>query len=571
MSKQSLFEHCCLVEKALYDASQVRNNNEVTIVQNHNSTVPTRMEKHEGTRYITRTVYYLSDLHLEHRIVNAFPNGATNSEIKAFIERTAENLLRNTDFTQGMWGAAALIIGGDTAASFGIASIFYTALSRLLNDPSETERILSHKPRVFVVLGNHEYWDFNSIEECVKKYAELLTPLKISLLNDKPRQFGFFRVIGGTGFAKENDKFNALDGIYGTAVTREIEIEASNQWEKAYEREVRKAKKKHEPLIVITHNPLTDWKKNGKPDGGCVYFSGHTHIDYRCQDEENGVLIFADNQIGYSERDPKFKCVDLFGRSNPFASYPDGIHEVTSDDYLAFYAYYLEYLYGNGHVETQLQKHKGKFYLIKQKGYYGFFCVSERGTFICKGGRIKRLSLDNNIKAIAGDFMEMVHMYLSLLGPYRAAEERVSNAVRAFGGTGRIHGAIIDIDFFNHIILNPLDGSLQYYSSPAPGVVKRYSSLGELLQHEGKELYPAYLEISGKTEDEIAAVEVPKEESISMKDSVYAVSRWIYQIQRLFDDKVLREWDEELLKEIRNHVPEHLLQGRNDYAGQQRL
>ena len=45
--------------------------------------------------------------------------------------------------------------------------------------------------------------------------------------------------------------------------------------------------------------------------------------------------------------------------------------------------------------------------------------------------------------------------------PYRNALKTISKEIRAFGGNGNIHGCIIDIDFFNHIYVNPFDGKIE--------------------------------------------------------------------------------------------------------------
>ena len=39
----------------------------------------------------------------------------------------------------------------------------------------------------------------------------------------------------------------------------------------------------------------------------------------------------------------------------------------------------------------------------------------------------------------------------------------ISDEVSAIGGTGAVHGCIVDIDWFNHVYLNPFDGKVTPY------------------------------------------------------------------------------------------------------------
>lgn len=47
--------------------------------------------------------------------------------------------------------------------------------------------------------------------------------------------------------------------------------------------------------------------------------------------------------------------------------------------------------------------------------------------------------------------------------PFQNALSVISSEVRKFGGCGSVHGCIVDIDYFNHIYLNPFDGTFTMY------------------------------------------------------------------------------------------------------------
>ena len=202
-------------------------------------------------------------------------------------------------------------------------------------------------------------------------------------------------------------------------------------------------------------------------------------------------------------------------------------------------------------VERQLKNNNGHFYMIKHKGYYGFFTESDNGTYICAGGTVKKIAKHHILEIIDKNFELMIQKYLSVLSPYRNAQEKISEAVKAFGGEGKIHGYIIDIDFFNHIMLNSNDGSITYYYSPMFGLVEKHKNLISLLDTHNILLAEQYRKLIGTKECEIVEltqVDISGElVKIDIKNSLYADSGRFNQLQRLFDKKILRDWNEELL------------------------
>lgn len=109
---------------------------------------------------------------------------------------------------------------------------------------------------------------------------------------------------------------------------------------------------------------------------------------------------------------------------------------------------------------------EGKLYVIKSNGYYGFFIVKKSGTSIVNGGRTKKIALSQNIKWIQDNFNIVVNKYLAALEPLRAKQVQLSRELKSLGFKGTIHGLIVDIDFYNHILVNPFDGTITFYYSP---------------------------------------------------------------------------------------------------------
>jgi len=525
-----------------------------------------------------RTVYHISDIHLFHHVMAKFPDGATDSEIEDYVKEFVDNMLTDGFRKNGRY----LLIGGDVSHSFKLSSIFYTELRSQLDAMDENRHY------VYAVLGNHELWDFRTLEECQKAYRKMLDPLRITLLcnegtyimfrppmrftgwdeiakkaswewidpRKEPEDFdrcltlnsGFY-LIGGTGFAEYNDEHNADTGYYRHVLDRKQEIEETEKWRSVYLDGLDKAKKIRGQLIVLTHNPMQDWMgKDFRGGVNCIYFSGHNHRNFEYHNDNRNVHIFADNQIGYSRKNAKVKSAELYSRGNPFAGYADGYYQIKSNDYLAFYAYVMENLQGNGIAENMIRKYGCRFYMIKRSGYYGFFLISDKAAYISSGGRVKKIGSRKNIQYFYDNFETMVNAYISVLSPYRRAQEQIADAVRGFGGEGNIHGCIVDIDFENHIMLNPNDGTMTFYYSPMFGKVQTYASVGSLLEVHAPKMYSRYLS-GGST---ALTVYNPKAETNCIVDvdrvgGMYGMSKKMAQLQRLFSCRVLRDWDDMLI------------------------
>ena len=153
------------------------------------------------------------------------------------------------------------------------------------------------------------------------------------------------------------------------------------------------------------------------------------------------------------------------------------------------------------------------------------------------------------------DFLVMVSQYLKIMSPYRRIQDEISRHVKSLGGSGKIHGSIVDIDFYNHIMINPIDGKITYYYSPVYGEIETFKTLKALLEKHNKEMVEQYI----KYYDSSVKLITPDNEydelseiiKIDIKNSVYTYSNKINQIQRLFEKKILRDWNDDLLSQGR--------------------
>lgn len=186
-----------------------------------------------------------------------------------------------------------------------------------------------------------------------------------------------------------------------------------------------------------------------------------------------------------------------------------------------------------------------------------------------------------------------------MLAPLRNVQTHLSKELRQLGLSGNIHGCIVDIDYHHHIMVNPTDGSIQFYYSPVFGIVKYLRSFNKVIEslHENskfslakceqlqlqftelskkkrknKELY--YLKkitnkefcnqalLTTKPSDESGHNNFSPEESkkeltsvdgelqyVSRTEGAYGVSKRIQPLQRLFSSHILRDFDLRLVED----------------------
>ena len=585
----SLYDKC----KELYEINNSKTKNCASIMAKDTCTtlpqnIVFQFDRYEELR--CNCVYYISDIHLLHHVLKKFKNGATDEQIEMYIRKLVKGLF-SEQLTSDIlnYNRPKVLFGGDISAIFEIAKIFYTEFVNFWERIEEQLEIRNPSRRgcIYAVLGNHEFWDFSNVKDCRIAYGNLFKELNINFLDNKIDWLGtptfpskmekgkyvkvnkekepklyeeqMLRIhntiiVGGTGFAGKNFEFNANNGVYRGTLTREEEIEETNKWNDVYNKACEIAKDTDFTLIVLTHNPYSDWCNEQPITNNCVYFYGHNHRNYVEHNDERNIHIFADNQIGYDKSKIELKKAYIYKRSNPFAGYSDGCCEVTSREYARFYDYCGEFI-GVGTIDLQVNKYNAKLYMIKKDEIYGFFLHSPKSTYMCAGGSLRKIGNSGYFEIVNDNFNDMVNIYLKIFSPYRRELEKISSFVKKFGGSGKMHGCIVDIDFFNHIQFNPYDASITYYYSPFFGLAQTYESLPLLLENQNPALLQQYNDLkmneeklTVKKEDLALSREM---EYIEYSNSLYPTSRRFYQIQRLFDKGILRDWDDNLLLQLK--------------------
>ncbi len=492
-------------------------------------------------------------------------NGATNRTIKPHLIN-------------------CIAINGDLSADASLVELFFAKFSSRLKSITHGKA----ECPLFFVLGNHECSGFDTADEASEFYSERLNQFGVSVLHNTFIEYGNCVVVGGTGFAKYNPNYNA-DNLIGPRKmqhNREYECAESDRFREQYFAALSVATKENKPVIVLTHYPVRDWL-DGVPSPACYYFSGHSHNNII---ESTDIChIYADNQVGYTAKKMQLMARTLGTCRNPFVEFEDGAYEITPKQYADFYDYTGERV-GTGLIVRQIEKN-GHLHMIKKEGFFGFFIINDKGAKICAGGKTKLIGTVKDIEYYSNYFMLMVQQYIEAMLPFRRLQERIAEEVKACRindmSAGRIHGSIVDVDFFHHIMINPLDGKITFYYSPEFGVVKELPSFAHLLKSVKKGSFKLGSEVAdslvlwGKSESQHLGDIAPILCSVSaggcegelvkinIKDSIYPLSGKINQLQRLFTSNILRDWDEELFFRITRDRARSILGQEGELTPQQ--
>lgn len=556
--------------------------------------------------------FYITDLHLESQLGLT---GITTDEIKGKVAQKVDEMLgglSKEDMADGV-----LLVGGDVADSEEVAKIFFDAVF-----------FHFHGPIIFV-LGNHELWDGctyangkscqkRSIDEVVTAYKqfnktkfgfeakmyclenEVLVCYKNSMYQNSD-EFGVGRktagmprgglcvlteemllntstddlreffdecsmiVLGGLGFCGLNPRYNADTGLFRDRVSREEDVERSKRFRAVYDRVVSCADNKR--VVVLTHTQTEDWTTDA-PHPNWVYVNGHTHQNGLVKTED-GVTVLYDNQVGYKPKKWHLNQFSLEQYYDPFEAWADGIYRITPQQYMDFNA-------GRG-IQMEYFRQQGDIYALKQKGIYMFMLQYGLGLYLLRGGQ--KLNVFHGLEYYAANLEKYVEKIQAAFRPYRNALDKIAAEVKRFGGSGYVHGSIVDIDYYNHIYLDPFDGYLMPYFALDVTDRREFRSVRELLESspfpalgsDGTPMLSAYtklldaggVSILAPTVKEAALAVVPME--VLDEKNIYAPSRVMKSIQYLLDKGVVRVWndavlsmpDRNALTETQPKLPEH--------------
>ena len=505
--------------------------------------------------YKCQRVHYVSDIHLMHRIQNA---GCCSKEDIIYVIQKIVNSIADE-------AGSLLLIVGDVASDFSIFQLFVKILSKTLR----------RNTMVVFTLGNHELWSFPGvqIDQIVSKYRSILDEYGMYLLHndllykeangplanpdtgthlikyhdlcqmnetqisDRLRSARYV-ILGGLGFSGYNMEFNANNGIYRMNVDRENEIKESKIFEDLYNRLHPILSNKN--TIILTHTPKKDWCREARPDKNYVYVSGHTHRNFFHDDGE--YRVYSDNQIGYHNDSPHLKTFLIDNDYDCFSDYDDGIFEITSEQYNDFYR--------GKNISMTFQREVNILYMLKRNGYYCFIHKSRSGSLtILNGGAMKKLEFQD-IQYYYDNMDAMISTINTPIDKFTSFQKHIADMVKRIGGVGRIHGSIIDIDFYNHIYVNPGDLSMTGYW--ASDIINKivYPSIPALLEKNCPAIFGEYVKLlKGNSENPLALKQqtnVAILPQMYLDTDIYKASREIKKMQKL-SSNTLSSWYEEPL------------------------
>ncbi len=554
---------------------------EICISTGYNYPKPVDEDGYERYDYNHIPFFYVSDLHLCHRVLHKFKKSATKEEASWYMARKMHTSVGTVPDN------SYLLIAGDTASEFEMAKIFYEELVNLW-DPK----------RIVVIAGNHELWDpWDEMENNIRVYRDYFKRLGITflqndflLVNDRYHQFILnedkilllneeqlrklaqkcsIAVLGGIGFSGLNDKYNAVNMRYGKS------FEESESTEEALKRDIFEARRfdniyrkllqalPHNKVIVLTHMKKWDWNADAH-NPNWIYVNGHDHRNYL--DISSKKVVYADNQIGYKTETIGLKYFYIDNEYDTFAYFEDGIYEITKSQYSDFNTGKL--------VQMSFGREDGQIYMIKKNGKYMFFlyCLYSKQSknkylYLLTGGRLGKL-LRNRIEDLQYYYTTLdiyTDIIRQLLDRYTGWQKKISEFVKGLGGSGKIHGCIVDVekpgDFesfsYCHLFVNPTDGKVTPYFAydvKSRTVYKDFKALLES-QKSCKLLHNNYIRREKELSLNLPTVQYSSqledwEDESSMYDEgsyLYRDSRKIKSLQYVTEKSIVRIWNEELL------------------------
>lgn len=502
-------------------------------------------------------INYISDIHLMHKFIE---NGCqTDNDVDNVIVNIINDMLKTIKWNSvNFLENPVIVINGDTSSKFEYFERFVSTLRKKLNQGYRNIDVI-------FTLGNHELWDFSncSLNEITKEYREVIELNGMYLLQneilyrkgdlnslDKITESELETLssselrqivdgcsvvfFGGIGFSGLNEEFNANSGIYRKTINREVEIKQSKNFEELYTRVSTSLIDKN--LLIITHMPISSWTEKPIYSENYVYITGHSH---RKEFIDDGIhRVYADNQAGYKAKKVKLRHLLMNGNYELFTDLDDGVHCITIEQY-------NEYLRSKS-IRGKVGETIYRLYMIKREKYFCFISESKsKSLCILNGGSKKRLEV-NDINYVYNNMMRVIQTIEKPLFQYKNYQTQISNAVKQFGGDGRIHGSIIDIDYYSHIHVDPLSGLITPYFASNIKNKLVYPSIELLLKDNNKAIYNKYKKLLSDNRLPVMINELEttvNEIEFNSDTSMYKASNEIMKMQKL-QNKTLTTWVE---------------------------
>lgn len=498
---------------------------------------------------------YISDLHLNHKLLKKFNTQINQFELERYLR---DIVLQLSDSLPKYTQNYSVVFVGDISYNFEVFKLFFKIYKE--NIPYV---------KTFVILGNHELWDTSLNEECttieqiIEKYRLFLNSLgnvfllenEIYFPNDRKRIYTYdeilafdknklrkkficnpYAIFGGIGYAGLNEEYNANVNMYRTkCITRDQEKKRSEIVSNMHK--ILSDVAKDNKVFFVTHMPKKDWSSDNY-NKNWVYISGHTHRNCYIEDEDK--KVYEDNQVGYLGNSFSFKYIIEPNTFDIFQDYPDGIYTINRQQYKLFYL-------GMG-CSIEFNRVFEKLFMIKRNGSYCFLMKVKDNEYLkfLNGGNYKNTDIQD-----LNYFYENLDKYSksinAILDPYLKYQKQISNEIKRMGGSGYIHGCIVDIDFYNHLYINPLDASITPYYATDIQNKWVYKNLISLLKTGNVCLYENYVKLLADNNSSLVAFGKNLEESDKTtyvkETDIYKVSKIIKDFQYTAKNNIVRLWN----------------------------
>lgn len=285
-------------------------------------------------------------------------------------------------------------------------------------------------------------------------------------------------------------------------------------------------------------------------------------------------------------------------------NYSDGIHDINIDDYWTYYRH-----------KTRNWRPKfsrtASVKFLKHDGFLMFVSISPNGsTCILQGGQLRKIkktlqyyydfmpeygnlilqkfskywnalySISNQLKSIVPDkeklrktmyaeYVQYCKLYdrkpLDFDTWYELNKESVSF-------DGKVHGCIVDLDYSNHIYLNPYDGTVTSYSAPSKYMKYVYKNVASLISAKRPEMLKSFKKtlalnkgestslivanssethsLTTLSDDEIDLYNIPVTDT-----SMYNLSNRMKVLQSIYDFHLIEVWYDDVLQHYELEAP----------------
>lgn len=235
---------------------------------------------------------------------------------------------------------------------------------------------------------------------------------------------------------------------------------------------------------------------------------------------------------------------------DPLVELPDGIHTISKVEYLD---------YNQAHkIVIPRFGHNGEIIALKKNLWYMFLLRKNGYLYILDGAKTRVVHKD--IRFYYDNLEGYCKCIMKIFGPFCQYEQQIAELVKQTGGAGKIHGCIIDFDFYNHVFVNPLDGSLVPYIALSKTYKSVYTNFMEL--RNNPQFGSSALGLSEKGGEPLTAIELtavnkleqykcksePAGDSIVYDTTIYKYSGIVKSIQYIIDKHIVRVWRDEFLK-----------------------